>query len=54
MRIKQAIFAGILAMLSTLRGVSSTLAVDVDNIFLGSNDLPPLDLVLQVTWQRHP
>lgn len=72
MTIKQWIFAGILAALSAVPGVSATLGVQatvtqtpglfnysyvfsvsgagaaIDNIFLGSNDLSPLHVVLKV------
>jgi hypothetical protein len=72
MRLKQLIFAGILAVLGSFPGTSATLTVaanatavaglynysyqfsitgpgaNVDNIFLGSNDLSPLNVVLEV------
>jgi hypothetical protein len=72
MRLKELLFAGILALLGSLPGISATLAVgvnatpvaglynyayqfsvtgagaSVDNIFLGSDDLSPLDVVLEV------
>jgi hypothetical protein len=72
MRLKELLFAGILALLGSLPGVSATLAVgvdvtpaaglynysyqfsitgagaSVDTVFLGSNDLSPLNVALAV------